>query len=76
MRMCLPANGLVMILHFVNITKDDNYVYEDNDGKYDAEFADGVLKTVAENDLPLFTWIKTANLVLTYMDNIIEYKKD
>jgi hypothetical protein len=64
---------------FVNITKDgDKYVYEDNDGKYDAEFADGVLKvTVAENDFAtVYVDKDSGNLVLTYMDNIIEYKKD
>lgn len=66
-------------LLFVNITKDgDKYLYEDNDGAYDAEFADGILKvTVAENDFAnVYVDKNSGNLVLTYMDNIIEYKRD
>ena len=64
---------------FVDITKDgDKYAYEDNDGTYEAVFADGILKvTVAENDFAtVYVDKDSGNLVLTYMDNIIEYKKD
>lgn len=63
---------------FVNITKDgDQYKYEDNDGAYQAAFADGILKvTVAENDTAdVYVDKDTGHLVLTYMDSIIEYAR-
>lgn len=63
---------------FVNITKDgDKYKYEDNDGTYEASLAEGILKvTVAENDFAeAYVDKETGNLVLTYMDSMVSYKK-
>lgn len=63
---------------FVNITKDgDKYKYEDNDGTYEASLTEGILKvTVAENDFAeVYVDKETGNLVLTYMDSMMSYKK-
>lgn len=63
---------------FVNITKaGDQYEYEDNDGKYQASFSEGILKVVvAENDTAdVYVDKESGNLVLVYMDSTIQYVK-
>ncbi len=63
---------------FANIVKDgDNYTYEDNDGKYNASFKDGVLKVeVAANDFAdVYIDSASGHLMLVYADNIVEFSQ-
>jgi hypothetical protein len=63
---------------FANIVKDgENYLYEDNDGKYSATFKDAVLKVeVAANDFAdVYIDSASGHLVLVYGDNIAEFAK-
>jgi len=63
---------------FVNIAKEgDKYTYEDNDGSYEAAFADGILKvTVAENDFAdVYIDKDSGNLVMVYHDSTLTYYK-
>lgn len=63
---------------FANITKTDTgYQYEDNDGKYPATFADGVLKVnVSDSDsdtADVYIDAKTGHMLTVYQGSISEY---
>lgn len=63
---------------FAKITKEgERYIYEDNDGAYEAVLSEGILKiTVSEDDYAdVYVDKETGNLVLTYMDSIITYTR-
>lgn len=63
---------------FANITKEgDKYQYEDNDGKYPAEFVDGILKVKVDDTTTadVYVDVDTGNLKLSFGDNVSEFKK-
>ncbi len=63
---------------FANITENGGaYQYEDNEGKYPAEFVDGVLKVkLNETDTAdVYIDMGSGNLKLIFQDNISEFKR-
>ncbi|HEX2945803.1 MAG TPA: hypothetical protein VHT96_07590 [Clostridia bacterium] len=63
---------------FINISKDgDGYIYEDNEGKLQTEYKDGVLELKISDTDTAKVYIDEASghLMLVYQDNISEYEK-
>jgi hypothetical protein len=63
---------------FVNITKTDTgYQYEDNEGKYPAEYKDGTLKIkISDSDTAdVYIDAESGHMLSVYQDNLSEYKK-
>lgn len=63
-----------------NISKNgDEYEFEDNDGKYKGTFVDGILKVAVSDQegdtADVYINKENGNLVLVYMENIIEYAR-
>jgi hypothetical protein len=63
---------------FINITKSgEEYVYEDNEGKLQTAYKDGVLEVkVSDTDIAkVYLDKSTGHLLMVYQDNLSEFEK-